>query len=99
MAKQIRLSKNAKADFNKIAEYLSVEFGGKISEQFMSRFDEMCAVISDNPFIYQLHNKKRQVRKAVLKKQCTIYYKVDTENIEILRIFDTRQNPERLKKL
>ena len=38
--------------------------------------------------------------KCVVTKQTTFYYRISTElkEVEVITIFDTRQNPEKLKK-
>lgn len=99
MAKQIVLTKTAILDLKKIVQYLLSEFGVEVSNKFLARFDEVCATIANNPSIYPMVYEKRNTRKGVIKKQCLIYYRVYPEHIEVIRLFDTRQNPGKLHKL
>ncbi len=99
MAKRIVLTKTAIRDLKNIVQYLQVEFGDDASEKFLSRFDEVCGIISNTPFIYPLADHALNTRKGVVKKQCLIYYRVRSKSIEVVRLFDTRQNPGKLKRL
>ena len=40
---------------------------------------------------------KLKVRKCVITKQNSLYYRENSERIEILRIYDNRQNPRKLR--
>lgn len=99
MGKRIVVTKSATRDLKNIVQYLLSEFGEDASEKFLSRFDEVCGIISHNPLIYPLAGQALNTRRGVVKRQCIIYYRVRSKSIEVVRLFDTRQNPDRLKGL
>ena len=37
--------------------------------------------------------------KCVVSNQTTVYYKFDNKTISVLAVFDTRQNPNKIKKI
>ncbi len=53
-------------------------------------------LISENPDLFPLSSKKN-IRRAVLKKLNTIYYRVQNEDsIEITSFFSNRKNPSKM---
>lgn len=55
-------------------------------------------LISEEPTTYrklEFHN----VRKVVIKKFNTMYYRIHENKVEILSFFSNRQNPNRLKNI
>ena len=53
--------------------------------------------ISINPKQFPLIFKKKKIRKCVMTKHNTLFYRENKDNIDILRIFDNRQDPKKLK--
>ena len=65
--------------------------------KFITEIETLLSNISKQPNLFPLVNKKLKVRKCVITKHNTLYYRIKENNIEIIRIFDTRQNPKKLK--
>lgn len=99
MSTQIVITGKAEVELENIADYLFAEFGNQVKERFIIRFRKVCNIISDNPKMYPISNAKRNLRKCILSKQCNVYFRVYRNRIEILSVFDTRQNPKKLKGL
>jgi plasmid stabilization system protein ParE len=97
MPKQIIWSPLSVADYSSILNYLQVNWDDKVVLRFIDISDEIFKQISLHPKQYPLINKKNKVRKCVLTKHNTIYYRERKDYIDILRIFDSRQNPIKLK--
>jgi plasmid stabilization system protein ParE len=53
--------------------------------------------IADAPSMYPESKIKKNVRKCVITKHTTLFYRVNKKEIEIITIQDTRQNPAFLK--
>ena len=70
-----------------------------MAEKFLQRFEQVCDLISFNPDIYPIIYKKEKIRKCILTKQNTIYFREHKKLIEVITIFDTRQNPNKLVEL
>lgn len=95
MVKPIVILPAAEADLEQITDYILLKFGVLAVEHFISRFEKVCEIISSNPELYSVVNTKRNVRKCVLAKQSILYFRICQDQIEILKVFDTRQNPQK----
>lgn len=97
MPKKIIWSSLSEKDFSNIMSYLNKEWDTKVANQFIDIIEEILEQISLNPKQFPLINKKRKVRKCVITKHNSLFYQDGKEFISILRIYDTRQDPEKLK--
>lgn len=79
-----------------ILEYLQKNWDDKIAQSFIEITSLSLSQISINPKQYPLIYKKKKIRKCVLTKHNTLYYRDRKESIDILRIFDNRQDPQKL---
>jgi plasmid stabilization system protein ParE len=87
----------AEKDFVNILEYLHENWGEKVLENFIEITDESINQIIINPKQFPIIKKKEKIRKCVLTKQNTLFYNFGRQSINILRIYDTRQDPKKLK--
>lgn len=97
MSKQIIWSPSSENDFAEILAYLKRRWNNKIAFQFISKTDLLLNQIAKNPTQFPCIHKKLKIRKCVISKQNALYYQLTTHDIQILRIYDTRQNPQNLK--
>jgi plasmid stabilization system protein ParE len=97
MPKLIIWSPLSVKDFENILEYLNTEWDEKVSNKFIDITDNLINQISVNPKQFPLINKNRKVRKCVITKHNTLFYRDRKDQIDILRIYDTRQSPKKLK--
>jgi plasmid stabilization system protein ParE len=96
MPKPIIWSRFSENDFANILDYLDKNWGQKVAIDFIDLTDNIINQISLNPRQFPIWYKRKKVRKCVLTKHNTIYYRDGKTNVEILRIYDTRQNPNTL---
>ena len=94
MAKPVVLTEIAEQDLEKVTNYLFDNWGMTVCDNFLGRFEQMCSLLSSSPGMFPMINKKKKIRKCVLTSQNTIYYREHTDKIEIITIFDTRQDPD-----
>jgi plasmid stabilization system protein ParE len=97
MHRRIFWSPLAENDFENILLYLQEHWQEKVIENFIEITEIQIGQIAMNPMQFPLIYKKKKVRKCVITKHNSLYYKVGRDSIDILRIFDTRQNPKLLK--
>jgi len=97
MTKLIIWSPLSETDLEVILEYLAEDWNGKVAIRFLDKIEHLLEQISINPEQFPLVNKKRKVRKCVITRHNTIFYRENEGYVEVLRIFDTRQDPKRLK--
>jgi plasmid stabilization system protein ParE len=96
MHRQIVWSPLAESDFAKILEYLNKKWDEKVTNHFVDLTEELIGQISNNPRQFPVIYKKEKIRKCVLTKHNTLFYRDSKSRVDILRIYDTRQDPETL---
>lgn len=97
MRKPIIWSPLSENDFISILDYLQINWNEKVVSDFIDINEDVIGQITTNPTQFPIINKKKQIRKCVITKHNTLFYRDRKESIDILRIFDTRQDPHKLK--
>jgi plasmid stabilization system protein ParE len=97
MIKSISWSPLAVTDFENILNYLNENWDEQVVLKFMNETETLLSNISKQLKQFPLVNKKIKVRKCVISKHNTLFYRENKESIALLRFFDTRQNPKKLK--
>lgn len=97
MVKNVIWSPLAEHDFSQILEYLDENWDSTIADNFIELTFSFIEQITVYPKLFPLILKSENIRRCVITKQNTLFYKEDELDIIILRIFDTRQNPNKLK--
>ncbi len=95
MPKQIIWSQKSVKDLGNILDYLANEWDNSVALKFLDIIEVLVIQISLNPHQFPLIHKKLNIRKCVITKHNSLFYRNKREHIEILRIYDTRQDPER----
>lgn len=97
MLKPIKWSSFAEEDLADLLEYLVLKWNNSVCVNYLNELDYCILHIQKNPNQFPTINKKLKIRKCVVTKHNSLFYKVTKERIEILRLYDNRQNPETLK--
>jgi plasmid stabilization system protein ParE len=97
MAKNIIWSPAAESDLKSVLSYLDEKWSALVVNQFINKVDSFVSLIAEEPKLFPIINKKHNVRKCVLTKQNTLFYRENKDSIDIIRLFDTRQDPKKLK--
>ena len=94
---QIIWTKVAKNDYWKNIEYLESEWTLQDVYNFMDKTDNLLALLMKQNLIFKSSNYK-DVFQVPITKHITLFYKVtDNNNFELLRFWNTYQNPKKLK--
>ena len=97
MPKKVIWSHLAENDFSDILEYLNNNWDSKVASNFLDLTENVIDQIAINPKQFPIIFKRKKIRKCVLTKHNSIFYRDSKFQVEILRIYDTRQNPDTLK--
>lgn len=95
MNKRIIWSTASEQDVGMILEYLQSNWNRKTALKFINRIDNTTKLALDNPQLFPVINKRLSIRKIVLTKQNSLFYREKNQNIEIIRVFDSRQDPKK----
>ncbi len=96
MKYSIRWSHQARISYLSILEYLEINWSFKEVEDFSQRLEEVIAFTSVNPKIYP-KSELSNIRRAVVTKQVSLFYEVNDEFVDVLFLWDNRQDPSNLK--
>lgn len=90
-------SDRAIADLKNIIDYLTENWTQREIQNFVRRLDKRLDLISNNPNVFPRTTRRKNVRKSVLTKHTVIYYETKSNMVTIVTLFDSRQNPKRLR--
>jgi plasmid stabilization system protein ParE len=92
---KVVLSKRADKDFNDIINYIKKDFGSKAATDFKTLIFKFLDLIKEFPEIGSLEVPKKGIRAFVAHGRLRVFYHVGSRRIIILRLFDTRQHPDK----
>ena len=96
MPKPIVWSPLSENDFENILDYLEKNWEARVASNFIDLAENILNQIGENPKQFPICYKRKRIRKCVLTRHDTLFYREGKSNIEILRIYDTRQDPNSL---
>ncbi|MGM0636567.1 MAG: type II toxin-antitoxin system RelE/ParE family toxin [Bacteroidota bacterium] len=64
--------------------------------EFIQKLDHNIEIIRNQPEVFPESKKGKKLRRCVITKQTTLYYRFNSKRINVVTIFDTRQNPNKL---
>lgn len=89
-------SSEALKNLESIFLYLEQNWTQRELKKFAKLLDKQMKLIEGNPFLFEKSEKSIDIRRSVLTKHITIYYQIKFSEIQILTLFDSRQNPDKL---
>lgn len=83
---QVKLTDEAATNYAHILAYLEEKFGAKATSDFKQRFRECAGLLAENPHLFPVYLEDREIRRAVLIKEVSVYYRIKEPVIQILTI-------------
>jgi plasmid stabilization system protein ParE len=80
---KVYLSPTAKRQFEKLCQYLTEEWSVKTKNDFVNRLDRKFTQISSQPKSCPESQEINGLRKSVLDKRTSFYYRIHTNSIEV----------------
>ncbi|MBY0424876.1 MAG: type II toxin-antitoxin system RelE/ParE family toxin [Cytophagales bacterium] len=90
-------TKRARKNFEATLNYLSEEWGQKVTKEFYEKVEVTIESIERNPTLYPVFDLKRNIHRCVITKRITLYYRIRPGFIDLISFWDTRQHPRKLK--
>ena len=90
---EIVFSKRANETFDLIQLQLLERWGTASVIKFEQRTMLVLEAISNSPFMYQSIEIDSEVRKAIIHKNCSLFYRINGQKIVLLFFWDKRQYP------
>ena len=88
---------NALKELEKTIVFLEENWTEKELRRLAINLEKTLSLISQNPFIFQSSEIKKDIRRAVVLSINTLYYRVSENDVEIVSFFSNRQNPDKRK--
>ncbi len=97
---KVFLSELAENKLLKLTAFLLENWSLKVRNDFIKKLTSKIEQITDQPESCPRSPKFKGLFKCVVTKQTTFYYRInfDKKEIEIITVFDTRQNLDKLEK-
>jgi plasmid stabilization system protein ParE len=95
MAAQIIVTKKFRQNVLETYQYILNTFSSKTASNFLDRIEKRIDFIASHPEAGKASQKRKNVRCVLLPPHSQIYYRFENETIEILILFDMRQNPKK----
>lgn len=89
-------SDEAIADYHQNIDYLLKEWSEQVAVEFIEDVEAVIELIKNHPELYP-STDHQGVRKALIRKQITLFFKVQDKEICLVRFWNNYQDPERLK--
>lgn len=93
---QIVWSDDAVADYHQNIDFLLEKWSVQVAVEFMEDVETIIELVERQPEIYPLTDYQG-IRKAVVRKQITLFFRIKDETIHLIRFWNNYQDPERLK--
>jgi len=97
MVKRVIFSPKAIENTKQIIVYLKKEWSENSAKKFINVLREKVSYIKRFPNSYHELEGREKIKRCVITKQVTLYYRVAKNEIEVITLFDSRQNPDKLK--
>lgn len=89
-------SPQAKKDYWQNIDYLEAEWSFQVVVNFIEKVDETILLLTQNNVEFISTNYKN-VNKVVITKHITLYYKINSNQLGLLRFWNTYQDLENFK--
>lgn len=94
---KILWTNNAISELEETIEYLEINWSEKELRKFSEKLDHTIELISKTPEIFPNSYEKKGIRKAVVEKHNSLYYRIKEKSIEIISLFSNQKNPDKKK--
>jgi plasmid stabilization system protein ParE len=88
---------DAKNTYEQNIAYLADKWDEAVTGNFIEKIEEAVSYIQKNPALYPFYDKRKKVRKCVVVRQISLYYRLTETHIEILLCWNNYQDPKKLK--
>lgn len=87
----------ALSELEKTIEYLEKNWTERELRNLAIEIEQTLTLLSHNPNLFQSSDIKKEIRRVVVAKHNTLYYRVKNNTIEIISFFSNRQSPKKRK--
>ncbi len=93
---EVYLSPLAEKKLQELLNYLQDRWSLRVRNKFLNKILASISLIRSYPESCQVIRDFPNVRKCVVSKEASFYYRIHANAIEIITIIDNRQDPNRI---
>lgn len=95
---KISWTPTARKTYFKVLEYLDEAWTQREIQNFVERTEKVLKLIAKDSEMFEASRMKKNIRKGLITKHNTLYYRIRSrkQEIELITFWDNRQNPEKL---
>ncbi len=86
----------ADKEFFQVEEYLQDNWPDSTLTRFYRQLEQTLKVVATHPLGFPAIDEHPDIRKVVIAKFNSVYYRIHEDRIEILSFFSNRQDPEKI---
>lgn len=94
---KIKWTDHALSELKETINYLETFWTENDVSNFSKKLEHTIQINSLSPEIFPVSNDKPTIRKAVVEKHNTLYYRIIEYSVEIVSLFSTIQNSDKKK--
>ena len=96
---RVRWTPKARRTYTEIINYLETDWTEKEIKTFIAKVDHLLELIRHNPEMGEESRKKKNIRKILITKQNSLYYRVKShkKELQLLVFWDNRKDPGNLE--
>lgn len=86
----------AESDYFQIIDYILLNWGETSAQNFIDQVDKIESMLESGNVDFEATNR-RNIRRCVLSKQVTLFYKIyDDDTVELLRFWNNYQDKRKM---
>ena len=86
-------------EYAEILGFVEDNFGIDAALKFLDKTDAVIDSIAIFPTMFPASKLRKDVRKAIITKHNSVYYRFNKEEVQLLHFWDNRQNPKSLEDI
>ena len=94
---KIDWTNHALIELKETFDYLETNWTDKELNKLGLEIEKTLELISINPELFPKTRKKKNIRRALVTKHNTLYYRTNKNIIEIISFFSNRKSPDKLE--
>ncbi len=93
MSFELIFTPEAEETYEALISQLQQRWGDRFVIKFHGRVSKSLTIIEATPYLYPIANENTEIRKCILHKNCSVFYKVYDNVVLIVWFWDNRQDP------
>jgi len=99
MSLKVIWSPASKEEYADILGYVEDNFGIDAALKLLDKTDAVIDGVAIFPTMFPASKQRKDIRKAVITKHLSVYYRFNKTTVQLLHFWDNRQSPDKLEDI